>query len=262
MKNIFSEEMRIFVNIFQLFSLYPFSSNAVGNVMLKFFSAFNIFLIAGIFFSAFFVFPVLQDSQDLSLLVGGLVFNGLLITHLINVLQAFTSRHDQSTIYQKFDEIDYMLQNHLLVNINYASLRQKLLFKYLIIELALTIIHVTSITSTVINNLFFSYYLHLILPIFVIRIRCIQNMFYVDLIKEKLDVLNKKLEEIIVKNRDKVAFILVSEKLQKFGKKDSKTTLYDQLMTLKQIYGKVWDVSNLINDCFGWSLLAVVSFFD
>lgn len=70
--------------------------------------------------------------------------------------------------------------------------------------------------------------------------------------------MNQKLEEIITKNRDKMAFILYADKLQKFDKKDPKTTLYDSLMTLKQIYGKIWDVSNLINDCFGWSLLAIV----
>lgn len=251
MKNIFSDEMKFFVNTFQLFSLFPFSSNAVGNILLKFYSVFNILLVVAIFVSAFFFFPVLEDSKDLSLLVGGLVFNGLLITHIINILQAFTSRHDQMMIYQKFDEIDYMLQNKLLVTINYSSLRQRLLIKYFVIEFVLAMIHVTSIVSTVINNLFFMYYLHLIIPIFIIRVRCIQKIFYVDLIKEKLKLMNKKLEEIITKNRDKMVFVLASEKLQKFDKKYTKTSLYDQLMTLKQIYGKIWDVSNLINDCFG-----------
>lgn len=57
-----------------------------------------------------------------------------------------------------------------------------------------------------------------------------------------------------------MAFILFADKLHKFDKKDARTSLYDQLMTLKQIYGKIWDVSNLINDCFGWSLLAIVMF--
>jgi hypothetical protein len=251
MKNIFSEEMKFFVNTFQLFSLFPYSSNPVNNILLKFYSAFNVILVALIFASAFFIYPVLNDSKDLSLLVGGLVFNGLLITHVINILQAYTSRIDQLEIYQKFDSIDYMLQNQLLVTINYSSLRQRLLLKYFVIEFILVIIQVTSIVSTVINQLFFLYYLHLIFTIFVIRIRCVQNMFYVDLMKEKLNLVNKKLEEIITKNRDKMIFILAADKLQKFDKKGVKTSLYDQLMTLKQIYGKIWDVSNLINDCFG-----------
>lgn len=260
MKNIFSEEMSAFVATFQVFSLFPFSSNPFANILLKIYSVINLTGVAAVFCSAFFLFPVLEDSNSLSLLVGGLVFNGLLITHLINILQAFTSRFDQMMIYQKLDEIDFMLQNQLLVNINYGRLRRKLFAKYFLICAILLAIHTASIVSVTINGLFFRYYLHLIVTISIIRIRCMQNMFYVDLIKEKLDLMNQKLEDLITKNRDEMAFILFADKLQRFDKKDSKTTLYDQLMTLKKIYGKIWDVSNLINDCFGWSLLAIVEF--
>lgn len=258
MTNIFSEEMTNFVKIFQFFSLFPYSSNVLLNIVLKFYSAASLLLIVGIFCSAFFIYPVLQDSEALSLLVGGLVFIGLLITHFLNILQAFASRSDQMMIYQKFDEIDHLLQNQLLVNIDYARLRKRLYIKYFIIMVILIAIHTTSIVSVSINGLSFRYYVHLILPIFIIRVRCIQNMFYVDLMQNKLNLVNQKLDDIIKKNRDKMAFVLFADKLQKFDKKDLKTTLYEQLMTLKQIYGKVWDVSNLINDCFGWSLLAIV----
>lgn len=259
MKNIFSDEMSSFVTIFQLFSLFPFSINAMTNLLLKFYSLFNLVVIVGIGCSAFIFYPVLEDSESLSLLVGGLVFIGLLVTHFINILQAFASRHEQMMIYQKFDEIDFLLQNQLLVNINYGRLRKRLYIKYFIIMSIVIAIHTTSIVSVSINGLSFRYYVHLILPVFIVRIRCIQNMFYVDLIKEKLDLMNQKLEDIVKKNRDKMAFIMFADKLQKFEKKDTKTTLYEQLMTLKQIYGKIWDVSNLINDCFGWSLLAIVT---
>lgn len=260
MKDIFSDEMSSFVTVFQLFSLFPYSYNVMLNLLLKFYSLFNLAVIVGIGSSAFIFFPVLEDSESLSLLVGGLVFIGLLITHFINILQAFASRHEQTMIYQKFDEIDFLLQNQLLVNINYSSLRKRLYIKYFIIMTIVIAIHTTSIVSVSISGLSFRYYVHLILPVFIVRVRCIQNMFYVDLIKEKLDLVNQKLEDIVKKNRDKMAFILFADKIQKFEKKDARTTLYDQLMTLKQIYGKIWDVSNLINDCFGWSLLAIVKF--
>lgn len=261
MKNIFSEEMKFFINIFQFFSLFPFSSNVLTEIFLKFYSVFNLLVIVMIFISAFFIYPVLEDSESLSLLVGGLVFIGLLITQFLNIFQAFMSRNEQMMIYQKFDEIDFLLQNQLLVNINYGRLRKRLLVKYFIILIIVLSIQGISIVSVTSNRIFFHYHLHLITPIFVIRIRCLQNMFYVDLIKEKLNLMNQKLEDIIKKNHDKMAFILFADKLQKFEKRDMKTSLYDQLMTLKQVYGKVWDVSNLINDCFGWSLLAIVKFF-
>lgn len=83
-------------------------------------------------------------------------------------------------------------------------------------------------------------------------------MFYVDLINEKLNLLNQKLDDIVHKNKDKLAYVIFADKLQDFnGKKPFKKSLYDQLLVLKQIYGRIWDVSNLINNCFGWSLLGI-----
>jgi 7tm Chemosensory receptor len=260
MRNIFSEELNIFVNFFQVLSLFPCSNNAFANIMLKFYSSLNLLMVIGIFCSAFFLYPVLQDTESLSLLVGGLVFIGLLLTQSINLLQAYFSRKEQMMIYQKMDEIDHLLQNQLLVNINYGRLRRKLLIKYSIILATLLAIHTASIASVLINGTLYRYHLHLILPIFIIRIRCMQNMFYVDLIKEKLNLMNGKLDDIVRKHKDKLTFILFADKIQKFDKKGTKDSVYEQLMTLKQVYGKTWDVCNLINDCFGWSLLAIVEF--
>lgn len=258
MANVFTEEMSPFVVIFQLFALFPFSQNVLLSIILKLYSTASLLLIVAIFVLAFFVFPIMDESESLSLLVGGLVFIGLLVTHFLNIFQAFTSRNEQLEIYQKFDEIDFLLQNQLLVNINYRKLRNRLFIKYFIILAIVLSIHVASIASVIISAYNVRYYLYLIWPILIVRLRCIQNMFYVDLIKDKLSLMNQKLEDIIKRNRDKMAFVLFADKLQKFDqKKDSKSSLYDQVMTLKQIYGKVWDISNLINDCFGWSLLAI-----
>ncbi|CRL06940.1 CLUMA_CG019782, isoform A [Clunio marinus] len=85
-------------------------------------------------------------------------------------------------------------------------------------------------------------------------------MFYVDLIKEKLNLVNNKLDDTIRRNREKMAFAIYTNKLQRFDQRiEKRSSLYDQLMALKQVYGKIWDISNLINDCFGWSLLAIVT---
>jgi hypothetical protein len=261
MYNIFSTEMSCFIKLFQLFGLFP------SSFLLKIYSLIYFTTIIGIFISAFWIFPVLEDNNSLSLLVGGLVFVGILLTHLMNVLQAFTSRKEQARIYQKFDEIDLLLSNQLLVKVDYRSLRRRLIGKYLLIAITLFLIHIASIVSVTINKLFFNYYVHLILPVAVIRFRCIQNMFYVDLIRAKLDMMNMKLDDIIHRNHDKMAFIIFADKLQKLDKKKGgggggkvgNTSLYDQIMTLKQIYGKIFDVCNLINSVFGWSLLFIVS---
>jgi 7tm Chemosensory receptor len=207
MKNIFSQEMSSFVNIFQVLSLFPCSSNPFANIMLKFYSSLSLLMVVAVFCSAFFIFPVLQDTESLSLLVGGLVFIGLLITQFINLLQAFFSRQEQMTIYQKMDEIDdLLLQNQLLVNINYGRLRRKLYIKYSIIMSIILAIHFASIASVVINGILYRYHLHLILPIltsltmaYFFKTGCVSfqahNRTEVKTLKKKLKACSVPLEE-------------------------------------------------------------------
>lgn len=254
MANVLTEEMGLFIKIFQVMALYP------SSFMLKIYSLLNFGVTVFIFISAFFIFPVLENDSSLSLLVGGLVFVGVLLTNLMNIVQAFFSVNQQTEIYRKFDQIDMMLANQLLIHTDYNKIRRQLIIKYTLMLLVLLAIHVVSIVSVTIYSVAFSYYVHLIIPVGAIRLRCIQNMFYVDLINEKIKSMNQKLNDMINRNHDKMAYILFSHKLQKFDVKEKKisSSLYEQIITLKQIYGKIFDVSNLINDVFGWSLLFVV----
>ncbi|XP_070501511.1 putative gustatory receptor 2a [Chironomus tepperi] len=255
MANVFTDEMSLFIKIFQVMALYP------SSFILKIYSLFNFGITIFIFISAFCIFPVLENDNSLSLLVGGLVFVGILLTNLMNITQAFFSVNQQTEIYRKFDQIDLKLANQLLVHTDYKRIRRRLIVKYILLCLVLFVIHVISIVSVTVYGVAFSYYVHLIIPVGVIRLRCIQNMFYVDLINEKLKSMNQKLNDMISRNHDKMAFILFSHKLQKFDVQEKKisSSLYEQIITLKQIYGKIFDVSNLINDVFGWSLLFVVT---
>lgn len=255
MANVFTEEMTFFIRIFQITGLYP------SSFILKILSLLNVGLLIFIFVSAFCIFPVLENNNSLSLLVGGLVFVGVLLTHLINLIQAFCSVSQQNEISRKFDQIDLILENRLLIHIDYKSIRRRLITKYFLLILVFLAIHIVSITAVTIYKVAFNYYIHLIIPVGAIRLRCIQNMFYVDLINEKLKSMNQKLNDIILRNHDKMAFILFSQKHHTFDNKDKKATssLYEQIVILKQIYGKIFDISNLINDVFGWSLLFVVS---
>ena len=151
-----------------------------------------------------------------------------------------------------------MFQNQLLVNVKYEELRKRFYIKFSLVACILIIIQGISIFTIFSGHYFVKYYYHLIIPTFFVRVRCLQNMFYVDLINEKLNLLNQKLHDIVHKNKDKLAYVIFADKLQDFnGKKPFKKSLYDQLLVLKQIYGRIWDVSNLINNCFGWSLLGI-----
>lgn len=184
MNNLFSEEMSFFIFVFQLFSLFPFSINEIVQVLLRIFSVVNVILLVGIFTSAYFFYPVLGASESLSGLVGGLVFNGLLITHLINIIQAYSTRKKQAEIYQKFDEIDFTLNNKLLVNINYKKLRQRLIFKNSVIMIVVSVIQaIISVYFGVRSSTMESYHqIHLILTNFIIRLIHIKHLLFLVII--------------------------------------------------------------------------------
>lgn len=250
--NVFSEEMSIFIKLIQFFGLFP------SNIFLQIYSLLNFVGTFVIFISAFYIFPVLREENSLSILVGGLVFVGILLTHLMNIFQAFTSRKQQAEIYHKFDDIDMLFSHQILVNSDYRIIRRRLFRKYLTIAIILMIIHTFSIVSVTIDGLFFRYYIHLIFPVIVIRFRCIQSMFYVDVVREKLELLNEKLNrDIIQKGNGKI--IMVVEKFQAYRKKAFDNSLYDTILAMKTIYGSIWDITNLCNDCLGYSLLFIVS---
>jgi hypothetical protein len=210
---------------------------------------------------------VLKEGNSLSILVGGLVFCGILGTHLTNIFQAYVSRNQQAEIYQKFDEIDTLLSNQLLTTINYSTVKRKLLIKYLLIAAIIMPIHALSIVNVAVTGLSFNYYVHLIFPAFIIRFRCVQCIFYIDLVKEKLLLLNKRIERDVpqrqrgtIQMMQKDKLFIVAEKFQ-FSReiKGTNASLYDTLLVMKTIYGKIWDITNLCNDCFGYSLLFIVS---
>lgn len=110
MKNVFADELSSFASIFQVFALFPYSISPLSTLVLKLYSLASIVGFSFIVVSAFYINKILEDNNSLSLLVSGLVFIGLIITNLVNVIEAFLSRDDQKSIYQKCDEIDFMFQ--------------------------------------------------------------------------------------------------------------------------------------------------------
>lgn len=251
MQNVFTREMSGFVKFFQIFSLFPLSSDAFRNIVIKFLMAAHLVGILIVMFYLNLAVSVHNDL-DMRILVRIIVsanVNSLLLSQFINFVHAYLTRHKQLKIYQKLDEIDFLLQKQVQINVRNRKLRNRLKLKMFGILAtsgllnAAIIIGVTSMPSILRHYSFIT-----MLPIFILRLRCVQCIFYVDIMRDKLNYVIAKLEDIVERSH------------KASQRKESRKSIYDELMVLKQIYGKVWDVSNMVNDCFGWSLLAIVEF--
>lgn len=248
----FFNEIAYFVLFFRVAGISYFARNPIHSVVLTIYCVLNISAIILIFISALFINQVVQENS-LSSLVGGLVFIALCIAHLIIIIQSFATRNKQLGVCDKFSEIDSMFENKLNMTVNYSDMKRKSFLKLLISIIIVTVLPV----AVILNNYFtgdpIGYYAHCLYSTIVIRLRCLQNMLYVDMVSERLKLVNEKLEEIIKSNREDTTMVMFIDKYYDYGRKPG----FNQILSLKIIYGKIWDIMNLINDCYGWSLLAI-----
>lgn len=100
---------------------------------------------------------------------------------------------------------------------------------------------------------------HMVYSMLLIRVRCIQNIFYVDLLQERLQWLAEKIHSLAKSKDDDQNGIALVENINKRENNSMQNAHYSELLSLKRIYGRIWDTNCLLNDCFGWSLLAIVT---
>jgi 7tm Chemosensory receptor len=263
----YSSEFTLFPTIFRVFALYPQAINRTINIFLTGYTVFILTGIVTLFIYGLFINSVLGASDSLSAMVETLVFIGVIFTSIINVIQAWFTRAEQFQINEKFDEIDDHIQDQMHHLIDHAVAKRKIYKKYALILLLLLIIQ-TVFYAYNINLNSIRYWLTLTFPVFVLRLRCLQILFYLDSMNLKLQLLCDMLRVLVQQNQI-ADYFQKREKLQTFkqineyydfgAKRISKVPVFDQLVIMKQIYGKVWDISNLINDCFGWSLLVLIA---
>lgn len=117
--------------------------------------------------------------------------------------------------------------------------------KLLIVMILLILIYVVFI-------LFFeekiSYALYFF-SIIVIRVYCIQFLYYVNLIEERLHTVDKNLLSMEQLCNATNSRCRINEHIE--------TECYNRIVTLKTIYGQLWEITTLINAYFGWPLLII-----
>lgn len=199
-----------------------------------------------------------DGSNSLSSIVASLVLATVIVTQTLNILQAFLNRQEQLEMVSLFTSIDVLLERQLLTRIDYKKIKNKFYVKFGVALMILLFVQIIFIVL-VVNSRGNYFWLYHAFPALSLRIRCFQNMFYVDMVTEMLRILNARLENLIDNRESKLNLILFVDRLRERKNLNEENPLYEEILLLKQIYGKVWDICNLINDSFGWSLLAITT---
>lgn len=268
-KKLFTE-IRYFIVIFSMFGLWPISSSKLKyNVFLILFSLIHICFIFCMFWSAFY-FNERRENHTLSMLVQFSFLISILIAHFAVILEALINRTAQMSLIEKISRIDWLLQNKFQLIVSYRKEKNVILIRLT------TMIFILGFTRTILtfrlNNehQMNNFWYQCTFSIWILRLRFIQVIFFVYMLRNRLRLLRGKLKEFLitsnlyVKNKNRWRFYHDTSRVFVLDMSTAKRSLYERLLNVKQIYGALHEICEIMNIIFGWSMLTIIaqSFFD
>lgn len=188
-------------------------------------------------------------------IANGLMCSSILLANLIIIVQSYVTRHKQLNIIENIVEIDDIWLKKLqkcLKYTNYRLFNQKVFGILFFMVLMLVI----SIILMILRNTDYLLIVKSVYPLLLIKIRCIQIIFYVDVVRDRLNTISDIVNHVIncereLAHENTMEIIYLSEEIN--------TGIMEnvELVSLKKIYSILWDINCLMDDCFGWSLLLI-----
>lgn len=264
-RRTFFDEIQWFASLFMVFGLWPAWQNSKYKVPLAIYSIFTISIPCYIFVSAVFINDVFKDSE-LTSPVGYSMILSVLATHLIICVQAFCYRNTLLKLTNKFSSVDRLCNTKLQLFISYRKENHALIIRFMIFALALIGVKCVLIFHLQYRGRLGAFWYHCFYSVLINRLRCGQVLFFVFLLRARLALINEKLKEIIIGRsaRDSTPndwrpIVDMKNVIFVLDNAMSKQSVYDRLLHLKQIYGELYEICELINITFGWSLLAMIT---
>lgn len=196
------------------------------------------------------LFSLAQYSRQLYTFttISNTVANSLftLITgvHLIIVYEAFARSKAQKQLIEIFSHVDKLFQTKLKTRIDYCWEKRDLVKINLSLLTVVIPIYVTYVAYFCYLDVH-SFMYHTSYSSLMIRFRTIQALFFVYLLRNRLNVINSQLK-------------CMSNVAHGMGR-TTKQTIEGKIIILKQIYEKLCDICELINSVFECSLLGIVT---
>lgn len=175
------------------------------------------------------------------------------LTILVYVIHSDSTREVQAQIVQTFNQIDVLMREKLQIEIDY-EVQKREINKGL--SVSILVILVTLILALVRDYIKKKKFLLVILQKINVNFvfgKCLQYFFYINLLKIRLTLMQERLQKLLV--IQDVQPICIKE----HAKYDKNRVIFKQILTTKQVYGYLWEITNTLNNCFGLSLLVIVS---
>lgn len=180
---------------------------------------------------------------------------GLFLTAFTLLLQSFTTTTQNKRIFINFDKIASLSWNKIFYKIEYEKFQKQYRFKFVVM---FTMLIGPLLIALVIHELAHkeTTSIFVLEPIFLINFSYIRYVFYEELIHFHLTAVEKILKKHCSKTII-VSYVLDNYNVTKACKptKWKNEHLIERVYVAKQIYGLIWENTQLINECFGWTIM-------
>lgn len=248
------------IRIFQITNLSPFSTKNNKNrfkIIFSYIYSILMILFCGLILSASIynrkLFLGSPKSAELNKTMSFIILVGNWIVLLVVMIESLLKKKKQMEFYQILSEIDETLEKTLNFNLSKSMMRWSMIGKLVLwisFYSAMKVCHIFYLLKSNQRNSLFFWSISLI-PYFICSLRYFQIICHIDLLKQRVNIFHKLLIEMKTPDGQIIVHKRHANLLNHFKEKQD----YEQLLILRDVYGKLWHLSNLINECFGWSIL-------
>lgn len=163
--------------------------------------------------------------------------------------------------HRKLHQLDQLLRDKFRVKINQRVIGRWSFWKVLITFIAASACSAINILYAQNNDDFvLLLYVHNYCLKTIINLRYIQNFIRIDSIKHHIAGVHEAVSNVVEQNTVEWKIVLVVAKNQKRHDSTKKIDDVDDILMLKRFYATLFETMKLLENCFGWSLLSMISF--
>lgn len=172
------------------------------------------------------------------------------VVHIIMPLEGLSNGKQEAEIYRKFKRINDIFVNKLNYHPDYIARRAKYLYRTVPLFVFVVILAYTS-GFTRLPNLYDDIFVMkptMIIDVIVLRVRWCQIALYLHVIADTLNDLQISLQ----KHQKQICESLNDQT------ESAHTKACQTIHSFREIYLNIWQITKLISECFGWSLIGLL----
>lgn len=246
--------MRKFFLYFVLFGLWSSWLNSKYKCLIQIYSIVPTITI----FSCVAFFSQLYEYTSLGRIISNTSFILILMVHSIVSIETLLSSNIQVELIKKFSLVDRLFHTKLRVSIPYLKEKQTLLTQYCILVPIMVFSKIVIVIYFRIRKRSINFTVSSMYSTLFLRLRLIQVLFFVYLVRNRLNLIKRELIKISRSDQCLILSLTKSNVLT-VENAPAKPSTFDRLIYIKRIYGELFEISELINRNFGWSLLTIVT---